>query len=230
MDLIIRKNYFLFLVICLIGFVYSGTVYSAKCESKFPKKLSNEQIKLIFSNPESYRGEKGCTRFSKKYFNGDKQVASDRVLSVLGKKKFKELGWPTEFQKDIHQRTRDRILNSKNNIKNEYNRMEGCVRYAEKYSAGDMSKAYTEVLAALGKKKIEEMEWRQFQGTTKEFKAVKSKILSSGGSVKNEYKNKTGHARLANEIFDGNKAKTYINVLAVLGRKLFNELNWNYPR
>ena len=109
---------------------------------------------------------------------------------------------------------------------NQYKGWEGYVRFVEELEgAKRMDYVFSEVSKVLGRVKMKELKWQQFQGTPVDFTSLKE-LLSL--DVIEKYKGMDGYAKFAKEHFEGNMQKAYRNVSAVLGggSRLMKQLDW----
>ena len=109
---------------------------------------------------------------------------------------------------------------------NQYKGWEGYVRFVEELEgAKRMDYVFSEVSEVLGRVKMKELKWQQFQGTPVDFTSLKE-LLSL--DVIEKYKGMDGYANFAKEHFEGNMQKAYQNVSAVLGgaSRLMKQLDW----
>ena len=111
----------------------------------------------------------------------------------------------------------------------QYTGQEGYIRFVEELEGtNNMSSVFKQVFKVLGSVKIKKLQWQEFTGTPEDFKDLKE-FLSL--DVINKYKEMEGYIKLANEQFDSDMTKTYLNVSAVLGGRdsaLMKQLGWQY--
>ena len=177
---------------------------------------------------EKYLGMKGYALLAKQHFDGDMQKAFINVSAVLDKGKFKELSWQG-FQGSVSEFSalRDKILNQKGSLKEQYLGMEGYALFAENHFDGTMmKKAFVNVSAVLDKGKFKELGWQGFQGSVSEFSALRDKILDQRGNLRKEHFGMEAYALFAKQHFDGAMQKAFLNVSAVLDKGKFKELGW----
>ena len=109
---------------------------------------------------------------------------------------------------------------------NQYKGWEGYVRFVEELEGSKrMDYVFSEVSEVLGRVKMKELKWQQFQGTPVDFTSLKE-LLSL--DVIEKYKGMDGYANFAKEHFEGDMQKAYRNVSAVLGggSRLMKQLDW----
>ena len=68
--------------------------------------------------------------------------------------------------------------------------------------------------------------WQQFQGNASEFQELIGKILNADGFLKEEYFGQPGYLRFAEDHYDDNMQKAFINVSSVLDDEVFVKLGW----
>ena len=198
--------------------------------NKLREKVLNEDGSI----KEEYKGSDGYVLFAEKYFKGNMEKAYINVSAVLGggSRLMKQLDWQAyQGQVSDFNKLREKVLNEDGSIKEEYKGSDGYVNFAKKYFEGNMQKAYQNVSSVLGG--VLEMRrlnigWKQFQGTTDQFKELKDLFKNN---KREELEGEKGQLRVAREIFKGNKIKAYGMVSALreelLGRaEAFDELDW----
>ena len=210
------------------------------------KEFREERSRILDSDRKikaEYRGSDGYALYADRFYGGkdlgNMQKAYKNVSAVLSESKKKALNWQAyhgttkEFREE-----RSKILDSKEKVKAEYRGSDGYALYAdrfyggEKQELGDMKKAYLNVSAVLSESEKEGLNWQQYQGTTKEFREERSRILDSKEKVKAEYRGSDGYALYADRFYGGEKQelgnmlKAYQNVSAVLSESEKKALNW----
>ena len=167
---------------------------------------------------KEYQGMEGQARFADKFYNGDMFKTFMNVSAVLGTQVFKQSSWRAfKGSTKEFRAVRPQILDKHENFKKEYQGMEGQARFADKFYNGDMLKTFLNISAVLDKQVFKQSGWQQFQGSTKEFRAIKSQILDKHENFKEEYQGMEGQARFADKFYNGSMQKTFINVSAVFG-------------
>ena len=222
-------NYrFRFFIFCILGVCYSQQISSASsCLEAVNGGLRSKILNDNGNVRGEYVGMEGLVRFAKQYVNGQMRKAYQNVSAVLGKSKFKKLGWK-QFQGTVAEfrAFRGKILNKKGRVREEYVGMEGCARFAEQHVNGQMKKAFINVSAVLNRVEFAALIWQAFQGTVAEFRAFRDKILNKDGSVREEYVGMEGCARFAEKYVNGQMLQAFKNVSAVLNRVEFAALIW----
>ena len=206
------------------------------------KEFQEERSRILDEKgnvKKEYQSLEGYVRYADEFYGGERKEFGDmfkaytNVSAVLNELEKKSLNWQ-EYQgttKEFREE-RSRILDEKGNVKKEYQGMKGYVRYSdrfyrgEKKEFGDMFKAYTNVSAVLSESEKKNLNWKKYQGTTKEFQEERSRVLDEKGNVKKEYQGLKGYTRYANKFYNGAMLKSYINVSAVLSRSERKNLNW----
>ncbi|MCY4321985.1 MAG: hypothetical protein OXC37_06270, partial [Bdellovibrionaceae bacterium] len=174
-----------------------------------------------------YMGMEGYIKFADEYYNGQMQKAYMNISAILTKKQLQVLGWQ-QFQGTTieYGEIRDEILNKEGEIRAEYIGMEGYVKFAEEYYNGQMLKAYMNISAILTKKQLQVLGWQQFQGTVREYRELIAKILNEKGEIRAEYMGIKGYLKVAEEYYNGQMLKTYINISAILTKKQLQVSGW----
>ena len=106
-----------------------------------------------------------------------------------------------------------------------YSGQKGYLHFAEQTDPRSMYSAFRKVAQALGKD-FKHLNWQPFKGNTRRFREIRRFVLNEEGQFKEEYKTMEGCARLATELFQGNMFKTFMNVSAVLDKKIFKQAGW----
>ena len=191
----------------------------------FKDEIVDEEGKI----KPKFLGVSGYVLFSDYAYNGNMNKAYANISTFLDKQKMQELEWQgfNGTTKEFRE-LRNKILDQKGHLKPKYLGMDGYVYLADRYYRGAMKKTYLNVSAVLDKRKMKESGWRQFQGTTKEFKALRNKILDQKKHIKPEYLGMDGFAQFADTFYGGNMHKTYINISVVLDKKTKQQLNWQF--
>ena len=182
---------------------------------------------------KKYKGMLGYVNFSKKYFEGDMKKAYINVSSVLGGgfRLMKQLDWQ-EYLGSVSDfnKLREKVLNEDGSIKEKYKGSDGYALFAEDYFEADMLKAYINVSAVLGggSRLMKQLDWQAYLGSVSDFNKLKDKILNEDGSIREEYKGSAGYALFAEDYFEDDMQKAYINVSSVLGggSRLMKQLDW----
>ena len=194
---------------------------------------------------KEYQGQEGYIRYADEFYGGERKEFGDmfkaykNVSAVLSELEKKNLNWQIyygttkEFQEE-----RIRVLDEKGNVKKEYRDPEGYIRYADEFYGGErkefgnMHKAHRNVSAVLSESEKENLNWKQYQGTTKEFREERSRILDEKGDVRKEYQDSEGYALYVDEFYGGERKefgamqKPYQNVSAVLSKEEMKDLGW----
>ena len=182
---------------------------------------------------EKHKGSVGYVNFAKKYFEGDMQKAYENVSAVLGggSRLMKQLAWQ-EYLGSVSDfnKIREKVLNEDGSIREEYKGSDGYALFTEKYFEADMLKAYINVSAVLGggSRLMKQLDWQQYHGQVSDFNKLREKVLNEDGSIKEEYKGSAGYVLFAEDYFEADMQKTYLNVSAVLGggSRLMKQLDW----
>ena len=173
--------------------------------------------------------EEGYPQFADDHYNRKMQKAFINISSVLTKEEMRELGWQsyqgnsTEFRKE-----RGKLYNPDGSLKKEYiGQEEGYPQFADDYYGGTMKKAFINISSVLTKEEMDQLGWQSYQGTSSEFRDLRSKLYNPDGSLKEEYiGQEEGYPRFADDHFDGRMQKAFANVSAVLTTEERKELGW----
>ncbi len=176
---------------------------------------------------KEYRGMEGYAQFTDKFYNGNMSKAFKNVSAVLDKRVFKQSGWQVFIGLTQSFRlVRAEVLDSQGNFKEEYRGMEAYALFADTFYQGDMSKAFKNVSAMLDKRVFKQSGWQVFIGLTQEFRKLRTDILDTQGNFKKEYRGMEGYAQFADKFYNGNMSKAFINVSAVLDKRVFKQSGW----
>ena len=196
-------------------------------------KLKEKILKEDGSIREEYKGSDGYALFAEKYFEDNMEKAYINVSVVLGggSRLMKQLDWQ-QYQGQVSDfnKLREKVLNEDGSIKEEYKGSDGYALFAEDYFEADMLKAYINVSAVLGggSRLMKQLDWQAYLGSVSDFNKLKEKILKEDGSIREEYKGSAGYALFAEDYFEDDMQKAYINVSSVLGggSRLMKQLDW----
>ena len=147
------------------------------------------------------------------------------VSAVLGRRKMGQLKWQQFHGTTGEFSNLEGKLFEGGKSREEYTDMDGYVLFADQTFGGDMQKTYQNVSAVLGRRKMGQLKWQQFHGTTGEFSNLEGKLFE-GGKSREEYTGMKGYVLFADQYFEGDMLKTYINVSAVLDRSRMGRLKW----
>ena len=128
--------------------------------------------------------------------------------------------------KNESQKIKEYVLNADGSPKPEYIGMDGYALLSKELFKGNMIKTYTYTLDVLGKKIFGGLKWQQFEGSVPAYQELKSYILNPDGSIKPEYIGMEGYARLADELFNGDMIKAFVNTSALLSKEMFSRLKY----
>ena len=119
---------------------------------------------------------------------------------------------------------RDVLFQPDGSIKKEYIGQEnGFPKFADDHFDKNMWKTFNKVSSALTKQEMDQLQWKNFDGDTEEFRNLRSKIFQPDGSIKNEYiGQENGYPQCADDHFDKKMKRTFTNVSAVVSG--FNNL------
>ena len=176
---------------------------------------------------EEYQGRKGYVQFATKHYAGDMQRAFINASSVLSKELFKKLGWQ-EFLGLVEEfyKIRKWLLDERGRIKEEYQGMDGYVRFAKEHYAGDMQRAFINASSVLSKELLKKSGWQAFRGSVKEFYKIRKWLLDERGRIKGEYQGMAGYAQFAEEHYAGDMFRAFINASSVLSKELLKKSGW----
>ena len=216
------NNFFIFLVLCFYAhFIVADVSQTSKrCPRAFVSLQSQHEIQQFFSdkfNSNSFKNQEGYFRFCETYDYKTMEYVFKNVSRALGKK-FKILNWQ-QFHGSTKEfrAVRAEVLDSQGNFKEEYRDMEGYAKFADQFYNGNMHKTFMNVSAVLDKQMFKKSGWQLFQGSTKEFRAIRTQILDNQVNFKKEYQGMEGCAKLADQFYNGDMFKTFQNVSAVFG-------------
>ena len=175
---------------------------------------------------KEYGGQKGCVQLSKD-LETEMSYIYNLASKLLTKDQMSRLNWQV-FQgtaEDFFELSR-KILNANGKLKKEYIGMKGYAAFADQHYEGDMRKTYLNVSAVLDKGEMKRLGWQAFLGRTEDFFELRKKLLNAKGELKEEYIGMEGYAAFADQHFQGEMQKTYINVSVVLDKGEMKRLGW----
>ena len=177
----------------------------------FRNKILNKDGKV----KEEYVGMDGYALFAEENMDGKMQKAFINVSSVLDKLKFADLDWQ-QFQGTVPEfrAFRNKILNKDRKVREEYVGMDGYALFSEKKTEGKMQQAFQNVSSVLDKLEFADLDWQKFQGTSVQFYALLQDFIEN---YPEGYKGLRGQQRVADQIFKGDRLKTYRNVSVLRG-------------
>ena len=186
-------------------------------------KLLNESGEL----KREYRDMKGYAAFAGKHFQGEMRRTFHNVSAVLEKREKNRLGWQA-FQGKTEEffQLKDKLLNENGELKREYRDMKGYAAFADKHFQGGMEKTFKNISTVLSEKEKNQLGWQAFQGKTEDFFELRNKLLKKSGELKEKYIGMKGYVAFADKYYQGNMAKTYVNVSAVSEKREMNRLGW----
>ena len=174
-----------------------------------------------------YQGMDGYARFAEDHYESSMTKAFLNVSAVLDEGSFKSLGWQ-EFHgnpQEYHS-LRGKILDAEGGPFGQYMGMEGYIRFAEEHYGSDLTKAFKNVSAVLNKHTFKRLSWQSFQGSIEDYRSLRKRIIGADGQVFAHYQGMDGYAKLAEEHYGTNMAKTFMNVSATLDKRTFQQLGW----
>ena len=172
---------------------------------------------------------KGYPLFADEYFDGKMQQIFINVSAVLSKQEMELLGWQ-QFQGSTEEfrQLRGKLFNPDGSIKRQYiGQAEGYLLFADEHFDGEMRRTFQNVSAVASKQEMERLGWKQFHGSTEEFRQLRGKLFNPDGSIKRQYIGQMkGYPLFADEYFDGKMNKPFQNVSAVLSKQEMELLGW----
>ena len=223
---------------------YQGTVIDFLRERSrilYDGKIREEFIGLI--------GLEGYAQYAEKHHDSQMKRAFDNVSAVLSKAEMKELGWQ-QYQGTARKfrEERSRLFNEQDRLRKEFIGPEGYAQYAEKHHDSQMHRAFDNVSAVLSKAEMEILNWQRYQGTVKQFREERGRLLNeqneessrilneqSGernrlfneqGRLREEFIGPEGYANYAKTYHDSQMKRAFDNVSAVLLKAEMKELGW----
>ena len=206
---------------------------------KQKQEILNYLLNKDGSIKDVYQNMDGLVLFADEDYSGNMQKAFTNVSAILGKSEMKRTGWQVFLgtSKEFEDLKASIVDGDYNLLADIFSDMDGCARFAEEWYSGDMQKAFTNVSAMLGgAQAMKELgvEWKQFKGTTAQFKSLKA-LFNKHKSDLTELQGVKGQEKVAREIFKGNTRMAYDNVsilrIELLGSwDAFKELNWDRGR
>ncbi len=182
------------------------------------KKIRN----LLFVEPNvffpKFKQDAGYLAFSGLHAGGDMRLAYDWVVAVLTAKEFRQLGWGEPFQgtTDDFINIRERLCPA-NKVESLYQGRAGYRLYADRFTNGNMQRAYSQMRRVLNKSEIKKLDWgKGFTGSTSEFLAIRSRVFDSDGQVLLRYRNQEGYINYSDDYNKGNMSDAFYQINTVL--------------
>ena len=221
MFFILRLSFILKLSVIFYTFHAVPVFKKGKCGASFQgsakEQVESEIKRLGVENfIKEYKGQEGYVQLSESLTVWMNYIYR-LVSGSLKKEQMSRLKWQ-EFQGTTEEFSKlKRKLFQEGELQKEFISMKGYILFADQTFGGDMLKTYINVSAVLGRSKMAQLKWRQFQGTTKRFSELRGNLLNEEGEPREKYTGMEGYVRFAAQYFEGNMQKTYQNVSAVLG-------------
>ena len=193
-------------------------------------ELSRKILNAAGELNKKYIGMKGYTDLAEELYQGDMLKTFINVSVVLDKGEMKRLGWKgfrgttEEFFEFF--KLRGRLLNAKGELNKKYIGMKGYVRFAKQHYQGDMPKTFINVSAVLDKGEMKRLGWQAFHGAADDFFELSGRLFNDEGELKKEHISIKGYTDLADQLYQGDMQKTYLNVSAVLDKEKMKQLEW----
>ena len=191
------------------------------------KIIKRGEINMVW---DQYVGQEGLTLFANQHFYGDVLVAFMRVSAVLHSVEFNQLNWlePSsdgQLQRKVTPSSRVFFHSSALVLKG-YKGQMGYMRMADKFFDGDMRKAYQRMYAIFGFHRMQQMNWKKFNGHTWEFYALRQKIIDTKGQLLVKYFKDKGYFAFARDHYDGDMKSAFEDIISVLNKAEENLLQW----
>ena len=176
---------------------------------------------------EEYKGMAGYAHFSEEHYASDMFRAFINASSALSQEVFKKSGWQ-QFRGSVEEfhEIRKLLLDEKAEIKEEYQGMDGYIRFSEEHYAGDMFRAFINASSVLSKEVLKKSGWQAFKGSVREFHEIRKLLLDEKAEIKEEYQGRKGYARFAEDHYAGDMFKAFMNTSSVLSKEVFKKLGW----
>ena len=215
-----------------------GTALALPCAVELRNLSKKDQIRDLIQKDKQgfiskYRRMEGYAQLAKKMDieMGYLFMVTSKYLTPQEKR---QLEWQAfrGFVQKLNQ-LKSKIKDKDGKIKQKFTGMDGQERFAQKHFYGNMFKSFKNVSAVLSPREMKQLEWQQFHGFDQEYNRLKSLITDESGNIRSDflknYEGMDGLARFAEEHFDENMLKAFVNVSAVLGGVLIMrelELGW----
>lgn len=204
--------------------------------SDLRKYPTDTELQNIFSKIEpEFTGVEGYRYTADTYFHGNMFETFQYTSRVKGIHFIKSLHWGNQYIGSTSEQLieRSRIFSKEGFIIEKYQGKAGYINYANDYyttddsDAGDMQKAYQNVSSVLTKQEMDELGWNKaYHGTTLKYQSEKENLINENGSFKEKYHNRAGYVLFADDFYEGNMKKAFMNVAAILSKDEFKNLNW----
>ena len=191
------------------------------------KALSSKILTEEGMPKEEFTGMEGHARFVERSDDSKMHRVFNNVLVVLGEKLFDQLGWKLFYGTVSEYRAlSSKILTEEGMPKEEFIGVEGHARFVERSDDSRMHRAFNNVFAVLGEELFNQLKWQPFHGTVSEYKALRSKILTEEGELKEEYRGMEGCALFAKRYVEFSMDRAFEKVSGILDEELFEKLEW----
>jgi hypothetical protein len=132
---------------------------------------------------KEYVGPDGYVKYADRFYSGRMQKAYLNMSAVLSDEEKSKLAWGKVYHGNSQEFRveRDRLIYRGNPVK-EYVGPDGYIRYADRFYAGKMQKAYMNMSAVLSDEEKSKLGWgKAFHGRTTDFIEMRSILYKSGG-------------------------------------------------
>ncbi len=166
------------------------------------------------------------------FYNENMRKTATNVFVVISNRaEYKKLKWhefkgsTTEFRR-LHSLFRQNT--EEGGINKKYVGQKKYIQVADKLFHGDMNTAFINVYAVVADPvQFQTLQWRHFNGSTREFRRLKSHLLDSRGDFKQKWKGQKAYTQFATEFFNGNMTKAFRNVSAFApSKRVFKKIQW----
>lgn len=181
------------------------------------------EVEHLSSSASEFTGRSGYFRYADLFYKGDMTKALRNVRSVLTKEQFRHLEWPSVYSGSTLEFARDR-QNLTGNGREAYLGSDGYMLYAKEFYAGDLMKTKSNISSALTARELSELSWgKAYRGDTIEFHIDKTRLTEQGAT---DYAGRAGYVRYANEFYDGDMDRAFVQMSAVLSESEKATLDW----
>lgn len=187
------------------GKAYYGTVDQHLTE--FKELTSGNYTNLI-----------GYMTYADRFHSGNMLKAFTNATSILTREQLNRLNWGRRYQGTTSDYTKER-----NQVfEDDYQGVDGYIKYADRFHNGDMTKTFANVSAVLTKEEFKKLQWgNKFLGDTEKH-AIDREVLKNP-----IYRGIYGYVRFADDFYDGYMQLASINASALLSKQEFKELGWS---
>ena len=121
---------------------------------------------------------------------------------------------------------RAKLFDENGNPKEEFLGMEGYAAFAGQYYESRMDTVFRNTSTALSKGEIDELGWKNFEGTVTDYRAMRNAILDDNGNLRKEFLGMEGYIAFVEMYHKSGMRRTFLKISAILSKREMDELGW----